>query len=266
MKRLKRISWLLLVVTTVMMIGFNGYEFLTKDKEPPVITFPDKELSVSIAATEKDLVKDVKAKDNRSGDLSSSVVVEKMNSIDENATRVVTYAAIDKAGNVGRKERLISYTDYTKPRFELAAPLRFPLEKIPDNLMAGVTVSSSIDGDISEKVKFQFLGDYNYQNVGVVDIEIRVVDSAGVNTVLPTKLELYDPKEETIPVTLTQYIVYLEAGSEFNPNDYLEEVDPKASLQVESDVDTSVAGVYHVEYLVESGNNQGKSRLIVVVE
>lgn len=266
MKRLKRISRILLVVTAVMMIGLNAYEFIMKDKEPPVISFPDGELSVSIAATDKELVQDVKAKDNRSGDISSSVVVEKMSSIDENASRVVTYAAIDKAGNVGRQERLIAYTDYTKPRFDLAEPLRFPLEKIPDNVMEGVTVSSSIDGDISEKVKFQFLGDYNYQNAGVMDIEIRVVDSAGVNTVLPTKLEWYDPKEETIPVTLTQYIVYLEAGAEFNPNDYLSEVDPKAKVQVESDVDTSTAGVYHVEYLVESGNNQGKSRLIVVVE
>ena len=113
MKKLKRISLILLAVTTAMMIGLNVYEFLTKDKEPPVITFPEGELSVSIAATEKEMVQDVKAKDNRSGDLSSSVVVEKMSSIDENGARVVTYAAIDKAGNVGRAERLVQYSDYT---------------------------------------------------------------------------------------------------------------------------------------------------------
>ena len=266
MKKLKRISWILLAVTSVLMIVVNGYSFITKDKEPPVITFPDQELVVSVSVSEEELLKDVKAQDDKSGDLSSSVVVERMSSIDEEMSRVITYAAIDEAGNVGRKERTIRYTDYTKPRFKISEPLRFPLGKMLDNIIANVQAESSVDGDISEKLKFQFTGEEHFDREGVIDIEIRVSDSAGVSSVLPTKLELYDPKTETLKVKLNQYIVYLTKNSDFDPSAYYVASGQKEQVQIESDVNTSVPGTYHVNYLVQSGNSLGKSRLIVVVE
>lgn len=266
MRKLKKISWTMLIITTLLMIGLNGYDLLTADKKAPVIMFPGEELQVSVAVTEEELLQDVQARDNRSGDLTGSVVVEKMSSIAEDSTRVVTYAAIDKAGNVGRKERTIRYTDYVNPRFDLGAPLRFPIGKFPDDIMGSVFAESAIDGEITEKVKFQFVSEQYFNQEGFVDIEIRVTDSAGVTSVLPTQLEWYDPKNETLQVELSQYIVYLEEGAAFEPKDYYIDAGQKSTLEVESDVNTSVPGVYHVNYLVKAGDNIGKSRLVVVVE
>ena len=266
MKRIKKISFILLGVTTVLMIGFNGYGIITSDKEPPVITCPDTELSVSVSVTEEELLKDVKAEDNKVGDVTSSVVVEKMSSIDEESTRIITYAAIDEAGNVGRKERTVKYTDYRKPRFNLTEPLRFPLGKIPDNMMTNMHAESVVDGDISEKVKFQFTGDQYLNQEGMVDIEIRVADSAGVSSVLTTQVEIYDAKTENIKVKLSDYLIYLPIGASFNANDYYAGADQEGSLKVESNVNTSTPGTYHVNYTVQGRNSVGRSSLIVVVE
>ena len=266
MRKLKKISWTMLIITSLLMIGLNGYDFITADKKAPVIMFPGDELQVSVAVTDEELLQDVQARDNRAGDLTGSVVVEKMSSIAEDATRVVTYAAIDKAGNVGRKERTIRYTDYTNPRFDLGAPLRFPIGKFPDNIMGEVYAQSAIDGDITEKVKFQFLSEQYFNQEGFVDIEIRVTDSAGVSAVLPTQLEWYDAKNEALQVELSQYILYLEEGAEFEPKDYYIDPGQKSKLEVESDVNTSAPGVYHADYIVQSGDNIGKTRLVVVVE
>ena len=266
MRDLKKVSLWFLAFTTIVMILFNGYEFIVKDKEPPVITCPDQEIKTSVSVTEEELLKGVTVKDNKSKNASDSVVIEKMSTLDENNSRIITYAAIDNAGNVGRKDRTLVYTDYTAPVFEISEPLRFPIGKIPENLMANVTATSSIDGDISEKIKFQFLNNQYMNEVGDMDVEIRVTDSAGVSSVLPVQIELYDEKEENIIVELQQYIVYLTVDSEFDPKSYFKESSIEGNLTVDSNVNTSVAGTYKADYIVNDNDNTGKTRLIVVVE
>lgn len=266
MKRIKKISFILLIITTVFMIGFNGYEFITSDKEPPIITCTDKEMVVSVSVSENELLQDVKAKDDKSGDVTSSVVVEKMSSIDEDGTRIITYAAIDAAGNVGRKERIIRYTDYTKPKFKLTKPLRFPLGKIPNNIIENVQASSSIDGDITGNVKFQFTKDQVLNQEGMVELEIRVTDSSGISSALTIQAEVYDDKAEKIQLELNDYLIYLPVGAEFNPNEYYVGATEEGNLEIISNVNTAVAGTYSVDYTVRGRNNYGKTRLIVVVE
>lgn len=53
----------------------------------------------------------VKTEDNNDGNLTSSVVVESKTPLSADDQRIITYAVIDKKGNVGRAERKVSYTD-----------------------------------------------------------------------------------------------------------------------------------------------------------
>ena len=263
---MKKFSVVFLMITTFMMIVFNGYEFIVRDKEAPVISCPDNEIRASVTVTEEELLKGVTAEDNRSDDVTKSMVIEKMSALDDDNARVITYAAIDDAGNVGRKERTLIYTDYTAPKFEFAEPLRFSLGNIPDNPIKYISAVSSVEGDISEKIKFQLTADQYLNVAGVYDVEIRVTDNAGVTSVIPTQIDLYDAKEEAIKVELNQYIVYINVGDTFDTESYYKSASIDGALSIDSNVDTESAGTYHVDYTVQANEEIGKSRLIVVVE
>lgn len=66
---------------------------MIQDKKPPVVSCDSSELKVPVNAKEKDLLKGVTAKDNRSGDVSNTLVVENMSEFTDNGKRTVTYAA-----------------------------------------------------------------------------------------------------------------------------------------------------------------------------
>ena len=70
-------------------------------------------------------------------------------------------------------------------------------------------------------------------------------------------------------ITLTQYLIYLPAGSSYAPLDYVAGVndgDSKNGVTAESAVNTQVPGVYEVVFSYRSGNTESHTRQIVVVE
>ena len=83
--------------------------------------------------------------------------------------------------------------------------------------------------------------------------------------VFQTVLEVYDPSEERIDVTLSSYLVYIGVNGAFNPSDYYAGADVEGELTIQSTVDTANAGTYYVDYTVTSRTAVGKSRLVVVV-
>lgn len=264
MKKIKIATLSLLIISTTAFIFFSVYDLVKRDTKPPVITC-DKEITVSIEAEEKELLKGVTAKDNRSGDVTDSVVVEKISPFTEEGTRVITYAVIDERGNIGRAERTLRYSDYQPPKIGLVNSLRFDVNKTPD-IQKSFSATSVIDGDISRKVRYGVDEEQIISGVGIYPIELSVKESTGKVTTLSTVVELYDGKEENIDLELTEYLVYVEKDSEFHPKDYIDEIERNEDLTIDSQVDTSIPGVYHVEYTVENGNSIGKNRLVVVVE
>ena len=266
MKRLKRISIGIFLLSTALMIAFNLYERTITDTKPPVVTCPEEVLEVSVDSSEKKLLKGVKAEDKRAGDVSDKVVIEKIGAMAEDGTRKITYAAADPSGNVGRAERTLKYTDYKLPEFSFQDSLRFPASEMNLDLAQNITARSVLDGDITENVKYQIL-DVQYQGVvGKYQVEIRVTDSVGNTKTLNTIYELYDAEKENIDVELNQYLLYLHVNDEFDPAAYFKEASIEVDPKIESSVDTKTPGVYYVEYTVEKDKMLGKNRLTVVVE
>ena len=265
MKKIRRVSVLLLLVSTAIFVVFRVYEGVNRDKKPPVITFSEDELEVSVTATEEDLLKGVKAEDNRSGDVSDSLVVESMSNFTEDGVRTITYAAIDDQGNVARCERTLRYEDYQKPQFTLSGPLRFPTGSSID-VFSRVGAQSVLDGELTGSIKYSLENTVDVMNAGAYPIEFRVMDSGGNTVYLNTELEVYDATEDRIKVSLSDYLVYLGVGESFDPMTYYAGSDPEGALNVQSNVDTANPGVYYVDYLVQNGASIGKSRLLVVVE
>ena len=83
MKKLKIFSVLLLLGSIGAFVAFQGYRKLVQDNKPPVVTCDSEELKVSVEAEEEDLLKGVTAKDNRSGDVTDSIVIESLSAFTE---------------------------------------------------------------------------------------------------------------------------------------------------------------------------------------
>mgnify|MGYP004469806411 FL=1 len=265
MKRLKIFSIILLVVSAGAFAAFQGYTRMIQDKTPPVITCDSPELTVSVNTEEQDLLNGVTAKDQRSGDVSDTLVVESISEFTEEGKRTITYAAVDDSMNVGRAERTLVYEDYAPPVFHMTDSLCFAAGESVD-VSSKITAESALDGDLTSNIKYTLENTINTQTAGEYPIEFRVMDSAGNTVYLKTQISISDKSYAGVNVTLSDYLIYLPVGTPFDPNAYYAGADKEGALTVQSNVNTAEAGSYYVDYIVNAGAVSGKSRLVVIVQ
>ena len=65
---------------------------------------------------------------------------------------------------------------------------------------------------------------------------------------LPLKLEVVGSGSVDPAVSLSEYIVYLQAGARFSPADHIIAPADPGAVEIDSDVTTSTPGVYEVSY------------------
>ena len=263
MRKIKIFSIILFICSAAIYIGCRIYAGVMTDHTPPVISGGDA-IEVSVEDPKEKLLEGMTAEDDRDGDVTDSLVVQEISEFDDEGNRTVRYAAVDDSGNVGYYSRTMTYTDYRQPTFAMSSPLRFPMGT-SFNICEGITASSVLDGDLSDKIKYTLDRAVSNATTGTYDVEFRVMDSAGRTSYLKTVLEVYDPSEERIEVTLSDYLVYIRANSEFHASAYFEEASVDGDLDIQSTVNTSKAGVYYTDYVVTDNRLTGKSRLVVVV-
>ena len=277
----KKGIWALLIAIAVCCLGFAAYLFFSQrstDKTPPEISFASDVLPVSVAATEAELMEGVTARDDRDGDVTGSIVIEGVTGLSSDQLATITYAAFDREGNVAKAQRTLQYTDYHSPRFSLSAPLVFRSGSA-FNLLHYVGAEDVIDGVLDDRVKATLVSTESaLSEEGTHEVEFRVTNSMKDTAYLTVPVEVCASGEYNATVVLSDYLVYLERGSGFDPLDYLESFQKSTetvslrgsaadvSVYCDSNVDTSVPGTYSVTYTVESGSYIGYTRLMVVVE
>lgn len=262
--------------------SFQVYLFVSngvKDSQPPEITFDSSTIQVSVEDDQDVLLQGVSAWDNKDGDVTELLVVERISAITSDHTAQVTYAAFDRAGNVTKAERTVTYKDYTSPKFQLSQPLVFASGTSFD-VFRYVHAIDVLDGSLDSRLKATLVsGDSVISAEGVHDVEFRVTNSMGDTVSLVIPVEVYPTGAYRGTVKLSENLVYLPRGSSFDPMEYLEEYqvgdvrytdvwnDAYVSVHVAGDsVDTGTPGVYSVSYTVMAGNDTGYTRLTVVVE
>lgn len=258
------LSLLMLALSIGAFVAYIQYNKITDDKVPPVITCEEDIISASVKVTDEELLAGVTATDDRSGDVTSSVVIEGMSNFIAENTRIVTYAAIDGNMNVGRLERTIVYTDYKEPTFSLSGPLSYVVGSKID-VLRNVSARSTLDGNISLKVRYGLESVIDNMTPGKYPVEFRVTDSCGKTSYLNTEIEIYDTTYSGIDVELKKYLTYIKVGSNFKKEDYFKGSNIEGKLTIVSEVDTKKPGTYNVDYYVNGVNASGKSRLVVVV-
>lgn len=105
----KRAITVILAVLCIAGIGSSVFVYLGRDRKGPVIQVPAEQISYQEGAAEEELLKGVTAIDDRDGDVSDSLMVEKILPSDDSSTAQVIYAAMDKSNNVTKAYRSITY-------------------------------------------------------------------------------------------------------------------------------------------------------------
>lgn len=289
---MKSKKWLLLLLIVLCLGAFFGYrawDRMLTDTQAPQISVDTQLLQVSVRDEKSVLLQGVTASDNKDGDVTASLVVESVKLLNSDGTAAVGYAAFDSAGNVAKAEREIQFSDYESPKFSLSEPLVFS-GNVSFDVLDIVGAEDTLDGDIRHRVRATSLDDESIYMVGVHDVQFRVTNSLGdtVQIVLPVEVNLSGTYEAQM--TLTDYLIYLPAGSRFDAEDYLDSytvlgettqlganLPEEFSVRITENVDPQTPGVYPVEYRVvytprdARGNPlertyTGYSKLIVVVE
>lgn len=264
MKKIRICSVILFLFSVAVFGVYLYYAKATSDTIAPVVTCETEEMTVSVFTKEAELLAGVTAQDDRSGDVSDTLVIEKISAFTGENTRIVTYAAIDEKGNVGRCQRTLYYEDYQKPTFSLTEAMRFPTGQSVD-ILGRIKAYSELDGDLTDNIKYSLDSTIDLKTPNIYNVEFRVTDSADVVEYLSLDIEVYDASAERIEVVLSEYLVYVPANAEFDPMAYYVGSDIEGELVIESAVDTTKEGVYNVDYIVNGNNSKGKSRLIVIV-
>ena len=283
---MKKSTWIYLILIAVCGVVFYGYQAvdnLISDRVSPKISVSGDIPTLSINDGEEMLLAGISAEDDKDGDITSNIIVENMQFMDNKGRAKVTYAVFDKAGNAARCEREVMYTDYESPKFTLSSALVFSQNSNFD-ILSYVKVNDVFDGDISHRVRATTLGSESISSVGVHQVEFKVSNSLSDTSEIVLPVEVYAQGAYNASLHLKNYIVYIEKDSDFDKNDYLKEfiigsektdissyLPSGFSLRTTGAVDTSVPGVYSVSYYVtyKSAGDisySGFSKLIVVVE
>ena len=297
MRRLKRLSAALFIISLILLVFHVFKVRILDDRTGPVFHMDNRTVEVSVKDEQEALIKGLTATDAKDGDVSDSIIVESVGPFTGSGSRIVTYAAFDSDNHVTHTKREMIYTDYVPSRFHLSKPLSFAMNTV--NILNGVSVEDSIDGDLTRNVRMVSDGEIDTAHVGEYSARLKVTNSAGAISYLPVTVEIYDASVfHRLPLlNLKEYAVYVEKGDEFDEREYLtsivingtsysmteeegtygspaeaqEEAQRTISydrVYIESEVNTDVIGSYEVLYSFEdtiSKTGIGKVRLYVVV-
>lgn len=271
-----------LAIVLALFAGYRIWKNSSTDSIAPVISFDPGVLEISVQDDRNIMLEGITVMDDCDGDVTASLMIEKIGVINDEHEFTVTYAAFDSAGNVTKARRTLRYTDYESPKFYLNAPLLYlPGREV--EVVNRIMATDMIDGDISHRIKVTAVSEIPVTSEGVHDMLFRVTNSMGDTAELIIPAEVYPTGRYNADLLLSDYLVYIRAGETFDAKQYLHFFKhgdtsvflgaalPEAyQLVTRGNVDTSIAGVYPVSYtLTYTKNNTvytAYSKLIVIVE
>lgn len=224
---------LLMGCAILCVIGF--FLYVGQDKQPPKISVKKMNITYHEGGDYDSLLKGVKAKDNRDGDLSSKVFVDRIIPT-EDGKAVISYGVIDKRKNVGTATRIVKY-------------------------MADAHKETNEDADPAE--------DNASDDIEAVDAEAKESEQAAEKAEQDAALEKEEQANAAPDLALSTGQAVIEAGTEFDPLSVVAGVSdatdaPDVLLQqitVEGDYDIYTPGDYQLNYYVtDSDGNTSEAR------
>ena len=269
--RYLRLATFLIFAVACILSGWTAYQDLTLDKTPPVIIDNLGPISVSVADSNEILLQGLTATDNRDGDLTDKMIIERISRFSEKGVANVDYVVFDQAGNLCRYSRTVTYQDYSSPRLHLESPLLYQVgEDIA--IMDKLKLVDCLGGDITHKLKIQS-SNVNDSQAGQYEFTASAVTDMGdeVFVRLPVNIMSYDAAAPVIQ--LSEYLVYTKAGEPFAPLDYITEIKDRNGFSInisevflfcQVDLSQPGSGQYRME-VIDGYGRKGYAFLSVIV-
>ena len=282
----KKKIWLHLTVLIVSILVYFGYAQITSmrmDTEAPTIEMEAAEISISVKDPESALLQGVSAYDNQDGDVLHSVIIESVYGMTEDHRATVTYAAFDKAGNVAKAQRLVHYTDYRSPRFNLLSAPVFEYGSTFD-IMEIVGADDVIEGDITRRVKATIISKTTtISKEGLHEVQFRVTNSMGDSSDVVLPVEVYAADTYDFPLFLSDYLIYVSKDDNIDLMSYVNSFEFAGELKdltktwpqdfdvsIQGTYDPHTPGVYPITYTATyklyDRIHMGCTKLIIIVE
>lgn len=281
MRKVNILKYVMLCLVLGAVIAVSVAVRRAKDTVPPVITCEDEILLVSVADSDDVLMTGIHAVDDRDGDVTASLLIEKKGTIDAEGCRKITYGAFDSSNNVAKYTRTIRYQDYESPHFSLSGALIFQNWNLGEALNM-IHAEDCIDGDLSSQIKLYSYGGENTSNYRTLTVYLK--NSSGENVQKSFLVELLNITAEEYTkgpkLELKDYLIYMKKGEkEPDWKEYLAslkvvgadrvvtKLQDYSDVLVASNVKLSAAGDYDVTYTyTDEHGYTGKTRLVVIVE
>lgn len=216
---MKRSTIFIIILFAISVIVAGASWFARKNKDQgndPVISMDGDSIEVSVTADDAAILEGIIANDAEDGDLSDKLIVESMSRFISYGKRRAKIAVVDSSNNVVEVTRNIIYTDYESPKFELTAPLIFPVGT--DKLDGIITATDVIDGDISGKIRMKNSTSDLGDREGSFEVSFTCSNSLGDSSEIPLTIT-YDNSaadNDSPKIALTDYLVYVKAGAGFD--------------------------------------------------
>lgn len=239
---MKKILVVFMTMICLILIGAAVFLKITEDDIPPEIHIQENSLVYSDGMDQAQLLQGVTATDNRDGDVTESLVIEKIYEGNGEGTVTIVYAARDSKNNVAKVKRVVP------------------------------TVAS----DTEEKVTEQTSVDERPTEDGIVE------NSGNITTDVSATVQEQEDKQEEHPegspvITLKEQKITVTAGTSVNQLSYVDtitdDLDSKEDLwrniQITGDeLNTDLPGTYELRYYVvdSDGNKSNEAILTVIVK
>lgn len=269
--RIIRISVAMLLVICMALYLWTSVRYRSEhNTEGPELVCESDTLELSVESGEEALLQGLSATDAQDGDLTGKILLASKSFFLEPGVFEAEYVVFDSHQNFDSVTRRICYTDYTAPRFALIQPLVFTKG---DNIryLDYVTATDVLDGDITDQIKVKASDVSNY-TVGTYPVLLEVSNSFGDTVQVELTVVVQDKNTIGPVISLSDYLVYLSMGEEFDPYELITSVVAvdgtrlsSQRVQVLGSVDTQTPGSYQLIYSCTYDGFTGTTYLTVVI-
>ena len=271
MRGSQRMKIIRICVLALLILTIGGYAaFMVMNRsdggEPPSFTSTADKIMVSCEYSDTDLLRGLTASDKEDGDLTDEIIVGNFSEFKSRGTADLDYAVYDSDGNCTTFTREVRFTDYSPPKITFYSPLVFYAKGSSNVAMRQYAEAyDALDGNITKRVKITGT-DADFDVVGEYTVSVYVKNSLGDEVNIDFPVHILDPADKGDVMSLKSYVVYIDKGEKFTPEEYFDEVtapntgavrSPESyTLKIDSEVDTAKDGVYEVHYSAVSSAEQ----------
>ena len=259
-----RLCVLALLVLTIAGSAANAVLNRNSGGEAPVIKSEKDKLSVPCEYTASDLLKGLTASDEEDGDLTDRIMIGNFSGFKSRGVADLEYVVFDSDGNRDACTREVQFNDYKPPRILFDSPcVFFARSSASGDLKQNTRAYDMLDGDVTKRVRITET-DADFKVPGKYTFSVYVFNSFGDEVNMEFPVHILDPARKGNTVSLAAAIEYLGKGASFDPEDYFvgvtndntgSPVSPDLyTLNIDSDVDSSKAGMYEVHYSATSSD------------